>query len=117
MEGNDFHDPRHRRQPEPHCHRPRGRRQDRQRLRILARRQHRGRNVFTAGRAGADRIAVFAPTDTIRLAGFGPAIDKFAEVLAAATGTGQGSLIQSPTRSILLLAVTAAFLTADDFAF
>ena len=74
--------------------------------------------VFTAGRAGADRIETFAALDVIRLAGFGPGLDSFAEVLAATTNSGFGALIQtSSTSSILLPTLLKESLLADDFTF
>jgi hypothetical protein len=68
--------------------------------------------------AGADRIDAFAAADVIRLRGFGAAPDSLAEVLAAATDTGAGVLIQtSATSSILIAGVLVAALVADDFVF
>jgi hypothetical protein len=56
--------------------------------------------------------------DVIRLAGFGPTLDSFADVLAATTATAQGALIQtSATSSVLLVGLTVASLQADDFPF
>jgi hypothetical protein len=73
---------------------------------------------FASGRAGADRIETFEANDVIRLTGFGPALDSFAEVQAVTTSTANGALIQtSATSSILLAGMSAASLQADDFLF
>lgn len=73
---------------------------------------------FVAGRAGADVIQDFAAEDVIRLAGFGANLNSFAEVLAAASDTAEGVLIQTrATSSILLAGLTEAQLAADDFLF
>jgi hypothetical protein len=73
---------------------------------------------FRAGQAGDDRIDAFQADDVVRLRGFGPALDSFAEVLAVATQAANGVLIQtSATSSVLLAGLTLAQLAADDFAF
>lgn len=74
--------------------------------------------VFRKGIAGDDRITDFTPGDKLRLAGFGPAIDSFAEVQAISSQDAAGVLIQlSPSASVLLENRTLASLTAEDFLF
>lgn len=56
--------------------------------------------------------------DVIRLAGFGPTLDSFSDVLSAANATAQGALIQTSARSsVPLVGLTVASLQADDFPF
>lgn len=70
---------------------------------------------------GADRVNDFvagaAAGDVIRLFGFGPAFDTFAEVRAAAVQVGADTFIDFGSSSITLVGVSKAALTAGDFVF
>ncbi|MEH3099100.1 cadherin domain-containing protein [Sphingomonas adhaesiva] len=77
------------------------------------------RFVFEIGH-GVDRIEDFgtATADVVVLKGFGPALDSFAEVMAAATQVGADTVIATGAgSSITLLGVARADLKADDFYF
>jgi hypothetical protein len=74
--------------------------------------------VFTAGRAGADTVAGFDANDRITLSGFGPALDSFADVLAAASDVSGGvRIVTGAGSSVLIAGATEAQLQADDFLF
>jgi serralysin len=74
------------------------------------------------GASGADRITDFAggagSGDVIRLVGYGPALDSFAEVIAATAQSGANAVITlGPGAVVTLLGVDKASLAADDFLF
>ncbi len=74
---------------------------------------------FVAGRDGNDTVRDFDPfDDVIQLRGFGPVLNDFADVLAAATQVAGGVRIQtSATSSVLLTGLRIADLEANDFLF
>jgi hypothetical protein len=75
------------------------------------------RYVFFAGQAGADRVN-FAANDVVELRGFGPALNSFADVRAAATQVAGGTRIEtSANSSVLLVGTQIGTLRADDFIF
>jgi hypothetical protein len=75
--------------------------------------------AFAAGRDGDDTVwDVERGEDVIRFRGFGPVLNDFADVLAAATQVAGGVLIRtSATSSVLLSGVQIADLAANDFVF
>jgi hypothetical protein len=76
------------------------------------------RYSFVSGRAGNDRIELWTTDDVVVLSGFGPALDEFPEVLAAATQRADGVLLRTgATSTVLLEGALIANLGADDFAF
>ncbi len=77
------------------------------------------RYEFFATRPGNDTVLLFDNAqDLIVLSGYGPTMDEFAEVLAAATQVAGGVRIQtSAASSLLLTGIRIADLQADDFLF
>jgi hypothetical protein len=74
--------------------------------------------VFLPGRTGDDRINGFGSDDIVRLQGFGPTLNSFAEVLAATSDTAQGALLRmAPDKTVLIAGVVKASLASDDFLF
>jgi hypothetical protein len=73
--------------------------------------------IFRAGH-GKDVIRGFGADEELSLRGFGPALDEFADVLAATIQTAQGALIDTGGgNTILLQHIAKSALTADMFSF
>lgn len=74
---------------------------------------------FLGGRPGNDTVLLFDNAqDLIVLQGYGPTMDEFAEVIAAATQVAGGVRIQtSLTSSLLVTGVRIGDLGSDDFLF
>jgi GH24 family phage-related lysozyme (muramidase) len=71
-----------------------------------------------AGAIGVDVITDFGAGDVIRFVGYGPALDSFAEVLAATTQFGADAVVNlGGGASITLAGVQKSSLAADDFIF